>query len=362
MTAKVDIVNRALQALGTRTTVTAAELAGNTTNEAIQANLSYVSARNSLLRMAPWNCAFNTASLNFITSAPGTPENTSPATTLWQKGQPAPPWAYEYQYPVDCLLLCWITPQTATGFAGGVPISTAVTGGAPSFWQGPPVRYKVAVDQFYGVTGIAIGATGLNYGPGEIITLIAGPTTSPPIGAPLQIQVDTVDGSGAILTYHYLNQILGEGVAVGGSYFAKQSGPQPQGSSTGTGTGATFNLFQTLGDQRIILTNQEFAIANYIKQVTDENLFDDLFQNAFCNILGAWLCLALTGDKVRANAAVAEANRSIALARRQDGNEGMVVNDVTPDWLRARGIAFSEGYSGPFDTGFDWGQMWPGYT
>src|ERR1700749_3992930 len=130
MTAQVDIVNRALAALGTRTTVTAAELAAQSSNEAIQAQLIYVPYRNQLLRMAPWNCAFNTASLVYITSVPGTPENTSAATTLWQKGQPAPPWAYEYQYPVDCLRACWVTPQTATGLAGGVPITTAVTGGA----------------------------------------------------------------------------------------------------------------------------------------------------------------------------------------------------------------------------------------
>ena len=148
MTAAVDIVNRALASIGTRTTVTAAELAANSTTEAIQANLIYAPYRNSLLRMAPWNCAFNTANMTLITSVPGTPENTSPSTSLWAKGQPAPPWAYEYQFPVDCLRACWITPQTATGFSGGIPITTAVTGGAPSFWQGPPVRFKVAVDQF----------------------------------------------------------------------------------------------------------------------------------------------------------------------------------------------------------------------
>ena len=39
MTDNVDIVNRALQVIGTRTTVTAAELANQTSNEAIQANL-----------------------------------------------------------------------------------------------------------------------------------------------------------------------------------------------------------------------------------------------------------------------------------------------------------------------------------
>jgi len=160
VTDKTAIVNRALAALGTRTTVTTAELAAASSNEAIQVNLIYEPYRNQLLRMAPWNCAFNTANLTYITSVQGTPENTSPATPLWARGLPAPPWAYEYQYPVDCLRACWVTPQTATGFANGIPITTAVTGGAPSFWQGPPVKFRVAIDNFTMISAVAPAAAG----------------------------------------------------------------------------------------------------------------------------------------------------------------------------------------------------------
>src|SRR5260370_11432974 len=162
MTTQTDMVNRALQTCGSRTPVTATELANNSSNEAIQANLIYVPFRRRLLRLAPWSCAFQTATLTYITSVPGTPENTSPATQLWAKGQPAPPWAYEYQYPTDCLRMCWLTPQTATGFASGVPITTAVTGGSPFFLQRPPVKYSVAVHQFFGVLSAAVvaGVTG----------------------------------------------------------------------------------------------------------------------------------------------------------------------------------------------------------
>src|SRR5438034_1016242 len=127
MTSNTDIVNRSLQTIGTRTTVTDAELANNTTNEAIQANLILTNMRDDLLRLAPWDCALKTANLTYITSQPGTPENTSAATTLWQPGQPAPPFAYEYQYPVDCLRAVSIIPANQTGFSGGVPITTAVT-------------------------------------------------------------------------------------------------------------------------------------------------------------------------------------------------------------------------------------------
>ena len=77
MTNLVDIGNRALQAIGTRTTMTAAEFANQTSNEAIQLNLIMTSTRRALLRMAPWGCGTKTANLAYITSIPGSPENPS---------------------------------------------------------------------------------------------------------------------------------------------------------------------------------------------------------------------------------------------------------------------------------------------
>lgn len=365
MTAQVDMVNRALQTFGSRTTVTAPELAGNTSNEAIQANLIYVPFRRRLLRLAPWSCGFQTQTLTYISSVPGTPENTSPATQLWAKGQPAPPWAYEYQYPVDCIRACWLTPQTAVGFASGIPITTAVTGGSPSFWQGPPVKYVVAVDQFFGVTAAAQVAGGLGYAVGDLITLAQSPQGVAPLGAPVVLQVTSIGGGGAITGVSVVNVIRGEAATIGGSYFTNLLGAtQAQGSTTGAGTGATFTLTQnsTASDQRVILTNQEFAIGNYVRDVTDENVFDDDFQEAFASILGGTLCKALTGDKGTANLVIAQGNEIIRTARGNDANEGLKVNDITPDWLRIRGIDFVEDYSGPYNTGFNWGSIWPGFT
>jgi hypothetical protein len=365
---QTDMVNRALQTFGSRTTVTATELANNSSNEAIQANLIYVPFRRRLLRLAPWSCAFQTNTLTYITSVPGTPENTSPATQLWAKGQPAPPWAYEYQYPVDCIRACWVTPQTATGFASGVPITTAVTGGAPTFWQGPPVKFSTAIDQFFGVTAAAPVLGGTGYAVGDLITLAQAPQGSPPLGAPAVLAVTGIGGGGNVTSVSVVNVIRGEGPAasptvIGGSYFTKL-GTQAQGSTTGAGSGATFTLTQNASatDQRIILTNQEFAILNYVRDVTDEAIFDDDFQEAFAFILGGALCKALTGDKASANMTIQQGNSIIMVARGNDGNEGLKVNDVTPDWLRIRGIDYVEDYSGPYNTGFNWGAIWPGYT
>src|SRR6266852_6089123 len=364
MTAQVDMANRALQTWGSRTTITAAQLVASSNNEAIQFNIIYVPFRRRLLRMAPWACAFNTANPTFITSVPGTPDNTTPATQLWAKGQPAPPWAYEYQYPINCLRMCWLTPQTATGFASGIPITTAVTGGAPSFWQGPPVKYAVAVDQFFGVLSAVVAAGGAGYVIGDFITLAQAASGVAPVGAPVVLQVLTLGGGGSVATVSVVNVIRGAVPSVGGSYFTVQANPVAQGSTTGVGSGATFTLTQatTASDQRVVLTNQEFAIANYVKDAADENTFDDDFVEALSLIVGARLCIALSGDKTLANMKIQEANAMVIEARGTDANEGLKVNDVTPDWLRVRGIDFIEDYSGPYNTGFNWGSIWPGFT
>src|SRR6267154_2844388 len=272
MTAQVDMANRALQTWGSRTTITAAQLAAQSNNEAIQFNIIYIPFRRRLLRMAPWAGAFNSANFNFITSVPGTPENTSPATQLWGKGQPAPPWAYEYQFPADCLRACWLTPQTATGFASGIPITTAVTGGAPSFWQGPPVKYSVAIDQFVGIIAATPLAGGSGYANGDLITLAQAPQGSAPLGAPAVLQVTSIGGGGSVASVSIVNVVRGATIPASGSYFSTPTSPQAQGSTSGAGTGATFNITTgSAGDQRVILTNQEYAIANYVRDVSDEN-------------------------------------------------------------------------------------------
>jgi hypothetical protein len=359
MTATVDIVNRSLQVPGTRTTVTAAELLAGSSNEAIQANLVIDNIRRKLLRMAPWNFAMKSANLTYVTSSPGTPENATAATNLWQPGQPSPPWNYEYQYPVDCLRPCWIIPSTQTGFAGGIPITTAVTGGAASFWQGPPVKFKVQNDQFLPVTAAAIASAGTGYVVGEVITLAGTPSGSPPIGAPCQLTVTSVGGGGTVTGVSIINTVIGEAASLGGSYFGLQINPVAQGSSTGVGVGATFNLTQgPVASQRVILCNQEFAIGVYVQDITDPNIMDDAFQDAWVKVLGATLTIPLTGDKKLANLAIQEANQIVMQARTMDGNEGFTVNDITPDWIRIRGVDFAEPYAGPY-TGFDWGGLYP---
>jgi hypothetical protein len=161
-----------------------------------------------------------------------------------------------------------------------------------------------------------------------------------------------------VATVTVVPQVIDSSPAAGGSYFAVQSGTIAQGSTTGSGIGATFTLTQgAASDQRVILTNQEFATLVYVRQVIDPNVWDPIFQDAFVNALGGDICMALTGDKALAKLCWGRANESIIQARKADGNEGLTVNDVTPDWIRTRGISWTDGLNtGPY-TSFDWGQF-----
>lgn len=376
MTSVTDVCNRMLQKIGTRTTVTDAELAGNSSNEAIQFNLIYTELRDQLLQMAPWNCAMRTANLTYITSSPGTPENTSSATTLWSPGQPAPPWSYEYAYPTDCLMARWIIPSTQTGFADAVPVTTAVTGGASSYWWGQPIRFKIQIDQFYMVSAADIDAAGTDYAVGDYITLALQPNAAAltnligtfnagaPQGAPAILQVTSIGGGGAVTGVQLVDPRNGEATPQSGAYFyPNATNPATQGSTTGGGSGATFNLTWTiaLADQRVLLTNQEFATLSYTRQAIDPNVFDPGFREALYTVGGGQLAMALKGDRNAANTLIQLANDKIKLARGNDGNEGLTINDVTPDWIRVRGINYTEGLmSGPYQ-GYDWGSYFPLY-
>ena len=265
MTSPTDIANRALSAIGTRSQIANID---EDSNEARSVKLLFDPLRDELLRMAPWSCAFNYTNLSLICSAPGTPENPTTGASTWQKGIPPPPWSYEYAYPSDCLRAVFVVPQFTTGFTSGVPITTAVTGGAPAFWNGPPVRFKVGIDQ--------IGGTGQ---------------------------------------------------------------PDPHGT-----------------DQRVIWTNQEQAILAYIKQVTNPDVWDDQFQQAMVAALASRLVIALTGDKGLAQLKNGEANQFVQYARVGDGNEGLTINDVTPDFIRVRGISYQAWEFSP-NIMFDWGPM-----
>jgi len=288
----------------------------------------------------------------------------------------------------------FIMPQY-TALAGGIPIYPpgVATGAAGVGWSGPALKFKISSDTFYAATAATIANGGTGYNVGDFIYLeqptytftqnyppltnqIGPQTFTMNVGAPALLQVTSVAG-GVITGVALVNQIFGETDSpsgattqiLSGSYFQQPTNPQTQNFATGangevsTGVGATFNL--TFGNgaapQRVVLCNQEASILCYNASITDPNVMDVLFQDAWCHILGARLCFQLNGDKALANSLIGLTNNMIMEARKVDGNEGITVNDVTPDFLRVRGTWGGPNWEFSPNMGFDWGSAYSPY-
>jgi hypothetical protein len=367
--------------------MTQAEFNNQTSNEAIQCQLIMFQLRDDLIRMAPWDCTTRWAPLVYISTIPGNPENPTAGAPLWQRGLPPQPWSYEYQYPADCIRARMIIPQYTTQ-AGGVPIYPAgtVTGAGQTGWTGPALKFVVATDFFLSVVNAVIVSPGINYQVGDIIFLPQPTYTfvqnSAPVGqpqslttytmnagAPALFEVTDIGIGGTITSIAIINQVSGESAPLGGSYFSAQSNPVSQGRAVSSittlpsnGTGATFILSFTGISQRVILCNQTQAILCYNGQVTDPNTMDPLFQDAWIHILAARLTFQLSGDKALANQQIQLANNMIMEARKADGNEGITVNDVTPDFLRTRGgYGVGPNFEYSPNLSFDWGAGYSPY-
>jgi hypothetical protein len=88
---------------------------------------------------------------------------------------------------------------------------------------------------------------------------------------------------------------------------------------------------------KVILTNQGNAQLVYTTLITNTLMFDGQFVRAFANYLGHLLAIPLSGDKTLAKQAFDMANATAIAARATNGNEGITVIDVVPDWMRVRG-------------------------
>ena len=140
MASEVSLCNRALAAIGTRSTISSLDEASV---EGRTCALLYESTRDEILGMAYWNFARKTALLGLLKSAPGTPKG--PATSAgWNSAYPSPPWLYQYAYPSDCLQIRQIIAQLTNAYAG-VPL---MGGGASPYpfisMMGAP--FTVALD------------------------------------------------------------------------------------------------------------------------------------------------------------------------------------------------------------------------
>jgi hypothetical protein len=271
-----------------------------------------------------------------------------------------------------------------------------VTGATGIGWSGPALKYKISTDQFYSVTKASLVFGGSGYAVGDLVTAVQPSATFtqfyPPqaklltpltytmnVGAPATFQVLDVDSVGAITDFLLVNQVYGSDVTfsptggaatqiLSGSYFQNPVGTadtqfsQAMTGAISHGTGARFN-FETavFGPQRVVLCNIQNALLLYNAAVNDPNVWDVHFQDALVHLLASRLSMQLSGDKGTANQLIAITNGMISEARKSDGNEGLTVNDVTPDFLRVRGTWGGPNWEFTPNIAFDWGGYWSPY-
>ena len=184
---------------------------------------------------------------------------------------------------MDCIYAAWIPPIAQIGFGVGIP-------------AGPPVRFTVQTDTFRPVTAAAV----VNGGTGYVVGISSPPGTQQgqsPIGAPAQLRVETLSGS-AVATVSVVKPSAWFSLAKRRQLF--RSADQSPGTRFDRWQWLWRNLQPDLcaaSPQRVILTDQPNASLVYCRDVTDINVMDDAFQEALSKVLGATICIPLSGDK-----------------------------------------------------------------
>jgi hypothetical protein len=127
MPGQIDICNRALSILGTRSTIASLTEASE---EALQCSIHFQGVLDGLLRVHLWSFARMQVALALLGAAAGTPEN--PDGT---GGLSLAPWAYKYAQPVDCLRVRSLTGYCdSSGYASGiVGMASGTSSGATAY-------------------------------------------------------------------------------------------------------------------------------------------------------------------------------------------------------------------------------------
>lgn len=140
MASEVNICNRALQAINTRSQISA--LTENSV-EARNCNLLYADTRDEVLSMAHWGFAKKVDYLALLKSAPGTPSGVASASQ-WSSAFPAPPWLYEYAVPQDCVGMRSVIQQPINAYVG-VPFTSNGQASYP-YLIGPGAMFEMGND------------------------------------------------------------------------------------------------------------------------------------------------------------------------------------------------------------------------
>lgn len=109
---------------------------------------------------------------------------------------------------------------------------------------------------------------------------------------------------------------------------------------------------------RVLLTNVTPALAIYTVDVTDPDIFDELYTNALVMMLANRFVMPLSGNVKLKSSYAQLAQAAIIEARVADGNEAIPSSDSTPDWIIARGVG---GILPGGPAGFQAGMWYAGY-
>lgn len=167
MPSQLDICNRALSVIGTRSTVggnaySLVSSLNENTPEAQACTLHFESECKAMLRLAPWSFARATVQAALIAAAPGTPENPqgyaplplvpiSAANPAGSTPTQIVAWQYEYAWPQNCIRLRRVKyPFDTPGLAGSVPLWPGVAQGpymaGGDMGLGNRVPYQICLD------------------------------------------------------------------------------------------------------------------------------------------------------------------------------------------------------------------------
>jgi|SRR6185312_3707255 len=115
-------------------------------------------------------------------------------------------------------------------------------------------------------------------------------------------------------------------------------------------------LVSSVGDTSQILANIQQAVGVYNADITNCDLFDELFIGALAAALAEKLILPLSGNIQMKQGFIGIASKAVTDARAADGNEALPSTDHTPDWIAVRGLPGSAAFLGPGGMA-EWG-MW----
>ncbi|MGO9375650.1 MAG: hypothetical protein ACLQBD_26670 [Syntrophobacteraceae bacterium] len=159
MPAQVDICNRALSVIGTRSTIASMT---ESTPEAQACTTHFEAVTRATLRLAPWSFARAVLPGALLAAAPGTPENPNGTAPLplvpISAANPAGStpnqivgWQYEYAWPQNCVRLRQVKyPFNTSQVCGSAPLWPGVVQ-APPFLSGfmgteNRVPYQICLD------------------------------------------------------------------------------------------------------------------------------------------------------------------------------------------------------------------------